>query len=246
MQRKNFTVYETKLLLRLKKNVLNKLCSLCAQHLISSAALHEMVTPMLSCKNCKSQIKLSQVALTLNIWQGDYLFYCSFKWNQTITKLNKICFYLSKTQPFLIIYSEYHVVVQYFLYCYEKGNTLSITFQKSFAIVWYFPSSFYNQNSLLLMRNGIVTSEWKYMHLPIDCFCTLLVCDRIKNNGGHFFRFWQKCKKVILLLTEGNIHTSTWRLCALKRILCIPVSHALRLHACSAPLEYVISWIAWK
>lgn len=76
-----FPVYETKFLLRLKKNVLNKLCSLCAQHRISSAALHEMVSPTLSCKNCNTQIKLSQVALTLNIWQGDYLFYCSFKWS---------------------------------------------------------------------------------------------------------------------------------------------------------------------
>lgn len=93
----------------------------------------------------------------------------------------KFVFYLLKTKPFLIIYSEYHALVRYFLYCYERGNTLSISFQKSFAIIWYFPSSFYNQNALLLIRNGVVTSEWKYMYIPIDCFCTFLVPNRIKN-----------------------------------------------------------------
>ena len=89
-----------KVFAEIEKNVLNKLCSLCAQHLISSAALHETVSPMLSWKNCKTQIKLSRVALTLNIWQCDMYSIAALNEIRISQNSIKFVFCLSKTKPF--------------------------------------------------------------------------------------------------------------------------------------------------
>lgn len=52
------------------KAVCSKLCSLCAQHLISYIALHEMSSPRMPCESCWAQLKQNAVALTQNIWHN--------------------------------------------------------------------------------------------------------------------------------------------------------------------------------